>query len=341
MGGIEQIVIYSFEELEFSMSYEHEKHVAIKAVLDAATLCEKVRATIVPTAMEKHDRSPVTVADYGSQAIICRYLSEAFPNDVIIAEEDSAALREVAMAEPLSQVTRYVQAILPDTTADTLLQWIDRGNGQLGDRYWTLDPIDGTKGFLRGDQYAIALALVEAGEVKVGVLACPALSIAAETGLLFVAVRGEGATMQAIDGGALHPIRVSYASEGETLRCVEGVEASHSNHAQQEELARALGITAPSLRIDSQAKYGIVASGQAALYLRLPSAKTPDYREKIWDHAAGSILVEEAGGKVTDMHGQPLNFSLGRELVNNQGVIVSNGDRHDTVLSMLHNQVQP
>ncbi|NER50493.1 MAG: 3'(2'),5'-bisphosphate nucleotidase, partial [Symploca sp. SIO1A3] len=78
-----------------------------------------------------------------------------------------------------------------------------------------------------------------------------------------------------------------------------------------------------------------VASGQAALYLRLPSPKTPNYREKIWDHAAGTIIVEEAGGRVTDMYGQPLNFSLGAKLVDNQGVIVSNGAIHETVLAAL------
>ncbi|NES00990.1 MAG: 3'(2'),5'-bisphosphate nucleotidase, partial [Symploca sp. SIO1B1] len=95
------------------------------------------------------------------------------------------------------------------------------------------------------------------------------------------------------------------------------------------------GITTDSLRMDSQAKYGAVASGQAALYLRLPSPKTPNYREKIWDHAAGTIIVEEAGGRVTDMYGQPLNFSLGAKLVDNQGVIVSNGAIHETVLAAL------
>ncbi|NJO20524.1 MAG: 3'(2'),5'-bisphosphate nucleotidase, partial [Spirulinaceae cyanobacterium RM2_2_10] len=76
-------------------------------------------------------------------------------------------------------------------------------------------------------------------------------------------------------------------------------------------------------------------SGQAALYLRLPSPKTPDYREKIWDHAAGALVVEEAGGRVTDMHGQPLDFSLGAKLVNNQGIVASNGVIHEQVLAAL------
>jgi 3'(2'), 5'-bisphosphate nucleotidase len=87
--------------------------------------------------------------------------------------------------------------------------------------------------------------------------------------------------------------------------------------------------------MDSQAKYAAVAAGQAALYLRLPSPKTPDYREKIWDHAAGTLVVQEAGGKVTDMHGNPLDFANSPRLEHTRGVVVSNGAIHGDVLKAL------
>ena len=87
--------------------------------------------------------------------------------------------------------------------------------------------------------------------------------------------------------------------------------------------------------MDSQAKYGAVARGDAVLYLRLPSPKSPSYREKIWDHAAGSLIVEEAGGRVTDMHGQPLDFASGHKMERNRGVIVSNGLLHAAVIETL------
>jgi 3'(2'), 5'-bisphosphate nucleotidase len=87
--------------------------------------------------------------------------------------------------------------------------------------------------------------------------------------------------------------------------------------------------------MDSQAKYGAVAWGQAALYLRLPSPRTPDYRENIWDHAAGTLIVEEAGGRVTDVKGAPLNFGIGTRMEENRGVVVSNGRIHDRVLEEL------
>ena len=317
------------------MSYEKEKQVAIDAAIAAAKLCQQVRQAI-PAAMEKTDKSPVTVADYGSQALICKAIGDIFPNDPIVAEEDAADLSTPEMAPQLAKVTDYVKELVPEATPDDVKSWIDRGNGEVAPRYWTLDPIDGTKGFLRQDQYAVALALVESGQVKVGVLACPAMPLEnGESGVLYVAVRGEGSYMAPLAGGDLQPIRVADTEDAANLRFVESVESGHGDQSRQSAVAQAVGITAESLRMDSQAKYGAVASGQAVLYLRLPSPKSPNYREKIWDHAAGTIVVEEAGGRITDMHGKPLDFSIGAKFVNNQGVVVSNGAIHDKVLEAL------
>lgn len=317
------------------MAYEQEKKIAIEAALAAAKLCEKVRGNI-PPAMEKGDKSPVTVADYGSQALICKALAESFPDDPVVGEEDATELKTPEMAENLTKVTNYVKEQIPEATPEKVIEWINQGNGKVGPRYWTLDPIDGTKGFLRQDQYAVALALVEAGEIKVGVLACPAMPVENnEPGMLYVAVRGEGSAMMPIAGGELTPIHVVQADDTANLRFVESVESSHGDQDRQNAVAKAAGITAASVRVDSQAKYGIVASGKAALYLRLPSPKSPNYRENIWDHAAGAIVVEEAGGRVSDIYGKPLNFADGAKMVDNRGVVVSNGIIHDRVLSAL------
>lgn len=317
------------------MTYAKEKEVAIAAATAAAKLCEQVRADI-PQAIEKKDKSPVTVADFGAQAIICQALAAAFPDDPVVGEEDAKELRKPEMAETLTKVTHYVQALSPDATPEDVTRWIDHGNGQVSSRYWTLDPIDGTKGFLRQDQYAVALALVENGNVKVGVLACPAMPLdGGQTGALYVAVRGEGATMVPLSGGEPQRLQVVTADDVANFRFVESVEAAHGDQSKQNAIAQAVGITTESFRVDSQAKYGIVASGKAALYLRLPSPKYPDYRENIWDHAAGAIVVEEAGGRVSDMYGQPLNFAEGSKMMNNRGVVVSNGTIHDRLIAAL------
>ncbi len=137
------------------------------------------------------------------------------------------------------------------------------------------------------------------------------------------------------DSGAGVPIHVARATAGPALRFAESVESTHSDQDRHAVLARAIGLSAPPLRMDSQAKYGALARGDAALYLRLPSPHSPDYREKIWDHAAGSLIVEEAGGRVTDAAGRPLDFAGGRLMSGNRGVVVSNGELHARVLAAL------
>ncbi|MDD5476246.1 MAG: 3'(2'),5'-bisphosphate nucleotidase [Syntrophales bacterium] len=321
------------------MKYERELHTALAAVFAASRLSERVRAGI-PLAMEKSDKSPVTVADFGSQALICKALWEAFPGDMIVAEEDAAALNRPEMAHHLLNVTRHVGEQAPGTTPDQVIAWIDRGKGVVAPRYWTLDPIDGTKGFLRGDQYAVALALIEDGDVKVGVLGCPAMATEkGEPGVIYAAVRGEGAFMRPLAGGASNPLRVAPSGDLENMRFVESVESSHGDQERQNRIARAVGISLPPLRMDSQVKYGVLASGKALLYLRVPSPAAPDYREKIWDHAAGSIIVEEAGGRTSDMHGRPLNFTAAT-MEDNRGVIAGNGVIHDRVLAALAGEIE-
>jgi len=345
-----------------SLSYQTEREHALEAVKRAADLCRQVQAEMVrPLASQKDDRTPVTVADYGSQAFVCQSLAAVFPGDPVVAEETAEALRRPDQAEMLEYVTRYVRRALPGATPADICGWIDRGQADPAARFWTLDPVDGTKGFLRGEQYVIALALIVGGRVQVGALACPNLTpwppslkgkgesdsppLRGEGlgersrqggGVAFVAVRGQGAAMLPLNGdGPPRPIHVAALTDPAGARFAESFEPAHADQAAHQALARALGITRPALRMDSQAKYGIVARGEAAIYLRLPSPRKPDYQEKIWDHAAGALLVEEAGGRVTDVRGADLDFGTGRTLSRNRGVIVSNGRLHEAILGAL------
>ena len=313
-----------------------ERRIAMSAVFSAAQLCRQVQADMVQAdAVEKADRSPVTVADFGSQALICQAIREAFPADIIVAEEDSQALQENSQLR--HRVTRYVNCFaVGQPSAETVCDWIDQGKGQVGERFWTLDPIDGTKGFLRGDQYAIALALIVDGEVKLGVLGCPNLpqkldDSQAQRGCLFVAERGVGTRMLSLDGQSSEQIRISQTIH----RFAESVESTHSDLDTHAQIAQQVGIVEPPIRMDSQVKYGVLARGEASVYIRLPNPMTPDYRECIWDHAAGLIVVEEAGGLVTDVDGRPLDFSRGRRMIGNRGILATNGELHPPVLECI------
>ncbi len=320
-------------------SYAREIEIALAAVREAGLLCRSVQAEIDPGELSKDDRSPVTVADFGSQALVCRALGEAFPDDPVIGEENADMLRDPANADALARVTGHVQALRPEATADDVCAWIDRGGSRdAAPRFWTLDPIDGTKGFLRGQHYAVALALIEDGELKAAALACPNLGPALDgdrgAGTVLTAVRGEGTLAWPMTGDdAPVPARASDLADPAGLRFCESVEAAHSSHDDAARIADLLGVTADGVRVDSQVKYGVTARGEADAYLRLP--KNEEYREKIWDHAAGALVITEAGGRVTDIHGRDLDFSQGYRLEDNRGVIVTNGKLHDAVIDAI------
>jgi 3'(2'), 5'-bisphosphate nucleotidase len=287
----------------------------------------------------KEDRSPVTVADFGAQALVAHQLRAQLPDDPLVGEEDAALLQRAEHGDLRARVTEQVRRLAPEMDESMILAAIDRGGdaGGARGRHWALDPIDGTKGFLRREQYAVALALIEEGRVVLGVLGCPNLwprrGAVGGAGFLFVAVRGQGAFARAIEGGPEEEerLRVSAVTDPAQAVFCESVEAAHSSHGDAAQVARALGVTAAPLRLDSQAKYACVARGDASLYLRLPTRK--DYQEKIWDHAAGAIVIEEAGGRVSDCRGAPLDFSRGRTLSGNVGVVATNSALHERVLS--------
>ncbi|MAE93318.1 MAG: 3'(2'),5'-bisphosphate nucleotidase [Deltaproteobacteria bacterium] len=315
--------------------YARELEVALDAVRAAARVCRAVQARLVTAeTLEKKDKSPVTVADFASQAIVCQRLQAVLPDDRVVGEEDSADLRGADSAELLAAVVREVSGELEGPVdAEGVLAWIDRGGAAADtERYWTLDPIDGTKGFLRGEQYAVALGLIEKGEVVLGVLGCPNLSGSAGPGLLFSAVRGQGAREHALETrGEDRAIGVAAVATPSEARFCESVESAHSDQGESAQIARRLGITQEPFRIDSQCKYAAVARGDASIYLRMPTRK--DYREKIWDHAAGKLVVEEAGGRVSDVFGRELDFGKGRTLEDNRGIVATSGAIHDEVVA--------
>lgn len=324
-------------------AFTTELQAALVAVEQASKLCRTVQTTITPDVLDKRDQSPVTIADFGSQAVVCRCIHQAFPADPIIAEEDSAALRWPENTAFLAAVCDHVSRLGIEADTDDVCGWIDRGSAMsYSHRFWTLDPIDGTKGFLRKGQYAVSLALIIDSRIEVGVLGCPNLPLTdvegGPVGAVFYAVRGQGAFVRPLDGeGPAVPVQVSKTTLPELARFCESVESGHSAHNESAAVAQRLGLTATPVRMDSQAKYATVARGIADAYLRLPT-KT-GYFEKIWDHAGGVIVVEEAGGKVTDINGKQLDFSRGRELNQNRGVIVTNGLIHDQIVAAVQSVI--
>jgi 3'(2'), 5'-bisphosphate nucleotidase len=288
--------------------------------------------------MAKAGLEPVTIADYGSQAVILAEIGTAFPAHRVMAEEGSDHMLDQAGKEGARRIVSIVgEALGRAVDMAEVARWIDH-TGPDRSLTWVIDPIDGTKGFLRREQFAIAIGFLHEGRVHAGVLACPHLPIdpddpARGMGVLFTAVGGAGAYMEALDGGDSLPVRVSEVGTPDSVRVLGSVESAHGDPALMRAVIEDAGLGGGVVRLDSQVKYGAVSAGRADVYLR-PRSR-PDYRENIWDHAAGAALVTEAGGRVTDLDGRPLDFSRGAKLEDNRGVLATNGRVHDLVLESL------
>jgi 3'(2'), 5'-bisphosphate nucleotidase len=311
---------------------------AIAAVRESAVVARAIRAEWSGAALSKPDASPVTVADFAVQALVARRLVAGEPGAVLVAEERAAALRRASGSETLARIVEFVSRRVPDATPDAVCDWIDLGAGSPSHRFWTLDPIDGTKGFLSGGQYAVALARVEGGIVQVGIIACPALveghrEQPGGAGTLAIGIREGGAWWAPIDGdGRWRALQVSGRRRGRDGRIIRSRESRHTDTARTDELSRRLAVRGQPRLMDSLAKCVVIAAGYADVLVRFPPPDRPAYRDQIWDLAAGEVIVHEAGGRTTDLAGRPLDFAAGRTLERNRGLVVTNGLLHEQVL---------
>ncbi|KAG6573236.1 PAP-specific phosphatase HAL2-like protein, partial [Cucurbita argyrosperma subsp. sororia] len=360
-----------------SESLSQELQIAVGAVQMACFLCQRVQSNLLKNnnahIQAKDDHSPVTVADWSVQATISWVLSKCFgsKNVSIIAEEDVQTLSKPDAGQLLECVVETVNECLseahrfglerPERTLSTsevleaIAQCSHSSDGSTA-RFWTLDPVDGTLGFIRGDQYAVALALIEDGEVVLGVLGCPnypmrrewlcyhphyhriisklsaATSECWDKGCVVYAQKGSGvawmqplvrANKSLVWPNYAIPIQVSSVDDPAIATFCEPVEKANSSHSFTAGLAHSVGLRNQPLRVYSMAKYAAIARGDAEIFMKFAKA---GYKEKIWDHAAGVVIIQEAGGVVTDARGRPLNFSNGMYLEGlDRGVIACSG----------------
>lgn len=356
-------------------NYAKELDVAVRVVHMACSLCQRVQEGLVSSTsnehvMSKDDDSLVTVADWSVQAIVSWMLSESLSNQKvsIVAEEDVQTLSKSDSVGLLTAVVNTVNECLAEAPkyglqspkkalgTSQILEAISQCNSTGGrkGRHWVLDPVDGTLGFVRGDQYAVALALIEEGKIVIGVLGCPnyprkkewlshhhssqtmpKMSDTSETwekGCVMYAQRGSGeAWMQPLIHGkkkhtwsnSAQRVQVSSIDDPALTTFCEPVERANTNHSFSAGVAHSMGFKKQPLRVHSMVKYAAIARGDAEIFMKFAQS---GYKEKIWDHAAGVIIVEEAGGVVTDAGGHPLDFSRGLYLEGlDRGIVACSG----------------
>lgn len=367
--------------------YGKELDLAVRIVHMACSLCQKVQQSLVSAAsghvLAKDDDSPVTIADWSVQATVSWLLSEFLEGRSvsIVAEEDVQTLSKPEAASLLSAVVNTVNECLAEAPkyglqcpkkvlgTSQILEAISRCNSTGGPtgRHWVLDPVDGTLGFVRGDQYAVALGLIEDGKLVLGVLGCPNYPMRKELlnynhqcnqikptsppssdiwqkGCVMYASRGTGqAWMQPLIHGdtkfewpnSATLLQASPVDDPSLATFCEPVEKANSNHLFTEGLANSIGLKNRPMRVHSMVKYAAIARGDAEVYIKFARS---GYKEKIWDHAAGVVIVEEAGGVVTDAGGRPLDFSRGLYLEGlDRGIVACSGPiLHDKIIGAVY-----
>jgi len=278
-------------------------------------------------------------------------LEQHLPEAVLVAEEDADYLRTPEGAQDLEKVTGFVRSFFPNAMSDMVCRWIERGKGRPAGSFWTLDPIDGTKGFLRGGQYVTALAFVKNGKVELATMGCPELELqeqkALGKGVGIFAARGQGCRAFSLNKNDREDpkrwvrLQVSPCREISKARILDSFDPEHRNAEKSRRVLEIIGVRSKLTVLDSMAKHAVIASGGAEIFFRTLPRKEPDYREKIWDVAAGALAIEESGGRVTDLEGRELDFGAGLTLARNPGLVATNGLLHEAVLEALRKAMQP
>ncbi|MEO9003003.1 MAG: 3'(2'),5'-bisphosphate nucleotidase CysQ [Rhodanobacter sp.] len=223
----------------------------------------------------KADASPLTAADLAAQQVIVAGLGQLETRLPILSEEAKA------------------------------LPWSER---QHWSRYWLVDPLDGTREFVkRNDEFTVNIALVDQRRSVLGVVLAPV------TGALYVAELGKGAWLQHEAGGEWQHLR--------TRPLVQPAKVAGSRShggSQRSMLEQLIGSDYEMLPLGSSLKFCLIARGEADIYLR--QGLTSE-----WDTAAAQCVLDEAGGAVLDLQGQPFRYNRGESLLNPEFVAVGDG----------------
>jgi 3'(2'), 5'-bisphosphate nucleotidase len=272
----------------FSKQYRRELELAARLAREAGHLVMGLRGSDLDVEMKAGDE-PVTEADRQASAFIVQALAEAFPRDVIISEENADDLRRLEAT-----------------------------------RVWYIDPIDGTRDFIRGrDGFAVMIGLTEGHRPVAGVVYQPVHEH------LFVGADA-GAWLMVADQ-APRRIQVSEIDDPARIRLV----ASRSNRTGAiDQVKSTLGI-ASELNIGSVGvKLCLIALGERDLYVN------PSSHSKSWDTCAPEAILHAAGGRLTDVHGASLPYDL-RDVRRSTGLVASNGHLHAMVIERLQPLFSP
>jgi len=296
-------------------SYKTELDIAKELVKIATEITEWFRKEGFES-YQKSDDTPVTLADYASQLFIINQLSMKFPNDQLIAEETITSFINKSAQKAISKCYDSLGLELPSHIEEVL-----NYRGPLSHRQWTIDPIDGTKGFQENLCYAVGIGYMIDSELTVAAIGIPNYNENETT--IFIAEKNQG-TKVSYGGKSYISTRVSNIDE---IKHAKMCHSLHYDKAWVMEFANEAKIKI-FIQIDSMAKFCMIAEGTADLYIK-PMDKARSFS---WDFLPGSLIVKEAGGIVSDLNGKALEFEKEKCLITTSGLIASNAILHEEIL---------
>lgn len=342
--------------------YARELQIALPTLQQASLLAHSVIAATDKGVIQKTDAqallSPVTVADFAVQALLSATFHHHFPSDGLVGEESADELRD--NGQLLDRVWGLLEEVRGRCSGDGVVrvpgdkegacELIDAcGTGKPGKgRVWVFDPIDGTRGYMAGEMYAINVALLEDGKQVLSAVACPLLDSHATPpiydkstdesgrGSLLFATRGHGAYIRPLHAdGEVTPRKLDPHPANPTLadlRLATCTLAPASGSLPfHQAAASALGMSWPGCDLlPWVVRWVALAMGLANTTIWVYDS--PRRRGKVWDHAGAMLLFEEVGGVVTDVNGRGIEMGAGRVMEGNFGFVASLGALHGTVL---------
>jgi 3'(2'),5'-bisphosphate nucleotidase len=263
-------------------SLDRETAVAIDLARRAGAIVLRYRSPDLAVDHKAHDE-PVTRADREANELIVAGLARAFPDDAVLSEESAP-----------------------------------RGEYRTAARAWMVDPLDGTRDYVRGlPGFAVMIGLCLDGQPSLGVVYQPLGEI------LYRAARGQGAFME--EAGATRRLRVGTCADPRGCRLVSS--KSH-RMATIDQVRAVLGIDDEIALGSVGLKLGLIARAERDLYVN------PEGFSKLWDSCAPGVILAEAGGRLTDVHGQPLDCRAA-EVRHTTGLLASNGLIHEAVVAAI------
>ena len=266
---------------------------------------------------------------YGHDLMVACELARAAGAAILEHYEGPIKVEQKTLAddvEPVTQADRIaneliVNALKREFPNDGILaeESIDTKRRLGKSRVWMVDPLDGTNGFIDGNgDFAVQIGLTEEGQCVIGVVYQPL------TGVLYRAIRGAGTW---IERPEFAPER-AHVSDHTNLSSMRLAASRSHRSPRMNKVVERFGFREEVQRGSVGIKIGLLIEQQCDIYIHLSP------RTKQWDTCAPQVILTEAGGRLSDLFGSPLNYNV-PDVQNRNGLVASNGAAHDRIIETL------